>query len=236
MTVQMDDRLVLEGQEYAIHGISLEDCPLPGLRRYMGLLDQTFSACWRGHRCEWEIRDDRLVLVDVMLFMPEDQPTVTLREALPGHPNGVQADWFSGKIELPRGCELDLGEGFAMYEETLVLTLCDGRLMQRRIVDNLSAAAAAALRIQEQRLSVKKAAQRTASASRATAVLPLEESEEPDSAVELECEEFMLAAMMGTVDDEVLRQWRAFHARAIGSANPRETLLLEVVDRVMSTA
>lgn len=80
------------------------------------------SACWRGYRGTWEIRENALYLVEVTGF-PEyrDKPPIL-------------ADWFTGVLRIPRGKQLvgfHMGFG-ALYEEELHIKIEKGLVTARR--------------------------------------------------------------------------------------------------------
>lgn len=134
MTAQIHERLILDGEQ-----TSMASCPdLP--RDHPRLLQRSseaalangedsilFStACWRGYQGTWEIEDDVLYLVDVRggwILRGEGR---------------LEADWFSGELRVPRGELLNyIHMGFAStYEEELILTIEEGAVVDRQVIDN----------------------------------------------------------------------------------------------------
>lgn len=219
MTIQISDRILIDGAEHSITGISLDNASWPSVRQYIASV-QSFSACWRGYYAKWKVESDRLVLVDLTIMWAGQAAYLTYQEVFPESPQGVIADWFTGDIEVPQGQNLDLGHDFSMYEETLILSLKDGLVTGRQLRDNREAAAARTLEIEQ----LYKPLSRTS-----TPVAEDEYSEEEETEIEKVCGEFMFAAMMGTIDGDTRDEWRSFYASAILHASPEERSLLEIV-------
>jgi hypothetical protein len=62
------------------------------------------TACWDGHIAEWEIRDDKLFLVDLLAWIKEEgagecRKKVGLEFLFEGT-SAVFADWFTGQMIL----------------------------------------------------------------------------------------------------------------------------------------
>ncbi|WP_026370248.1 hypothetical protein [Kallotenue papyrolyticum] len=134
MTAQIGERLILDGQ-----AVEMMFCPpLPaGHPRIIELDEETaqhdtedtilFStACWRGYRGTWEIRDGQLWLIDL-------RGRLRLQGETP-----LLADWFSGTLRVPRGALLHyvhMGFG-SIFEEELHLRIEQGRVIDSRVIDN----------------------------------------------------------------------------------------------------
>jgi hypothetical protein len=219
VTIQIRDRILIDGEEHSITGISLDNASWPSVRKYIASV-QSFSACWRGYYAKWKVESDRLVLVDLTIMWAGQAAYLTYQDVFPDLPQGVIADWFTGDIEVPQGQNLDLGHDFSMYEETLILSLKDGLVTGRLRRDNRDAAAARTLEIEQLYKPLPRVS---------TPVTGDEYPEEEETEIEKVCGEFMFAAMMGAVDDETREEWRFFYASAILHASPEEKSLLEIV-------
>ncbi|MEI6025298.1 MAG: hypothetical protein WCT47_01225 [Betaproteobacteria bacterium] len=226
MTQQIRDRLVLDGEEHAIPPIDLSNCRWQQVRRYISSV-QKFSACWRGYHCKWELRNGHLFLVDITIMWSGRKDWLEFEEVFPGQLSGVPGDWFSGEIEVPQGERLDLGRDYWMDEETLMLSISNGVVISARRRDNRQDAADRARRIAERYASV----QETVAAAKLNP--PPDEPEEPATEIEAQCDEFMMAAMMGTIDEADVARWRRFYVAVKDSASPEESLLLEVVNNAI---
>lgn len=134
MTAQIHELLILDGVK-----MSMAFCPpLPdGHPRIYepssdgGVRDEGDSifrstACWRGYRGTWEIRDGRFYLVELL-------GQFRLREGGP-----VFAEWFSGVLRVPKGEMLHyvhMGFG-SIYAEELHIKIENGVVVATRIIDN----------------------------------------------------------------------------------------------------
>src|SRR5262249_15994496 len=112
-TAQAPDRLRLNAKEYFLHTNPLETYleKNPNARPQS---DWMSTHNWRGYSASWEIREDRLVLVDVEVLGSKSEPGKSeskaglpeLRSVLPSvfpHQKEVFADWFSGHLVVPQG-------------------------------------------------------------------------------------------------------------------------------------
>jgi uncharacterized protein (TIGR02996 family) len=92
MTVQVCDTLVHHGQEYVLNCLPLESCKLPRPE-----FDSMSTACWRGYIGRWEVRRDRLCLIN--LYGPtHNQDRDAVEEMFPGCGGVAEAVWFSGEV------------------------------------------------------------------------------------------------------------------------------------------
>lgn len=224
--MQIRDRLLLEGEEYPISTISLKESPWLDVKRYISSVKR-FSACWRGYYSKWEIRGDHLILVDLTIMWSGRSESLEFSEIFPDCPEGVLADWYSGEIEVPQGEELDLGHNYSMYQETLVLSFSRGVLTGRHLRDNRKEAEDEAKRIEGEYSSIRQAVSESKSNK------PVEDEDIPETEIEVKCGDFMIEAMMGTVDEDVRVRWVSFYEAAVDSATANEKLLLEVVNNVL---
>ena len=104
-------------------------------------LVSTSSACWRGYVGTWEVKDDKLYLVDIEATISnhrtENYNTVGLDYFFPGKEE-VFASWFSGEIRIPIGDLLryvHMGYG-SVFEEDLYLTIESGIIVSRITMKN----------------------------------------------------------------------------------------------------
>lgn len=227
MTRQIPDRLTLEGAEQVISPIDLTESPWPHVRRYISSV-RKFPACWRGYHCKWDLRNRHLFLVDMTIMWSGRQAWLTFNDVFPRQLTGVPASWFSGEIEVPQGERIALGHDFWMHEQTLTLSFALGVLMGSAVRDNRQAAAAEAQRLTERYAPLRKSAL-NAKARQAFGGI----DEEPKTAIEAQCDEFMMAAMMGVIDKAAFSRWRRFHEAVDDSASPADAILLELVNTVV---
>lgn len=142
-TAQIPDGISYQGQGYAlysqpIHALLRSE---PGVRtrveRYIG---PRCSASWSGLRAEWLVEDDRLYLLRLEANPCEREPDVVPLRKL-GARRGetrIFAGWFSGELRIPQGRELEyVHMGFqSVFERDLFLTIEEGRVVGRRVVEN----------------------------------------------------------------------------------------------------
>lgn len=134
MTAQFREKLIYNGEEY---GMAAE--PLyPYLESKDIKFESTSTACWRGYYGTWEIRNNKLFLVDLVAFTEEHKDVRF--DYLFHRQNEVFADWVTEEIRIPRGEMLQyIHMGYAsIHEEDLFLNIQDGILINSRIVDNRS--------------------------------------------------------------------------------------------------
>lgn len=97
----------------------------------------TSTALWRGYVGNWEIIDDRLYLVKLQGILG-DGSEVELSNVFPGFSDRVFAHWFSGKIRIPRGRQVEyvhMGYG-SQYEQDLFLEFKKGVLVNHELIDH----------------------------------------------------------------------------------------------------
>ena len=122
MTNQAPETIIYEGVKYDLRGYALEQHK-PKIEFH-----PVGSFCWRGYRGTWEIRDEKLYLVNLIawrhdpnsrrmvpqirvdenadFYMGEreefDFLELALQDIFPESPaEGVFADWFTGELAIP---------------------------------------------------------------------------------------------------------------------------------------
>jgi hypothetical protein len=124
MTAQMHEKLILNGDE-----TSMAFCPPIPVANPRISENKRFginTACWRGYRGTWEIKESRFYLVAL-------SGRYRLR---PGEP--ILADWFSGVLRIPKGkILLSVHMGFgSVYEEEVHIKIEKGLVTATRVIDN----------------------------------------------------------------------------------------------------
>lgn len=134
MTAQIHEILIYDGNE-----TSMAFCPPlaednPRIKR---LTDEEFkedglggiifsTACWRGYKGTWEIKEDRFYLVGL-----KGRYRLTGSEPL-------FADWFTGVLRIPRGemiLYVHMGYG-SVFEEELHVKVEQGIVTATKVIDN----------------------------------------------------------------------------------------------------
>lgn len=142
MTAQVQEALRFRGKDYGMAA-----CPLEGAfhtLRPRPAFVFPHTACWRGYVGTWEVRDDRLHLVDLAGQVVDGETQghrhCGLADVFPEAPSsgGVFADWVTDWLRVPDGEMLHyvhMGFG-SQYERDLFLGVHLGRLVAVRTVDN----------------------------------------------------------------------------------------------------
>lgn len=142
-TAQIPDGISYEGRGYALYSqpihalLRAKPDVQARVERYIG---PRCSASWSGLRAEWLIEDGRLFLVRLEANPCDREPDVIPLRKL-GARRGetrIFAGWYSGELRLPQGEELEyVHMGFeSVYERDLFLTVENGQVVGRRVVEN----------------------------------------------------------------------------------------------------
>lgn len=135
MTAQFAETLIYEGK-----AVSLLSNPLTDYFRLGGHdpgFQSTSTALWRGYIGTWEIMNDRLYLIALRGTL-ESGEKACLESVFPGFPDRVFAHWFSGRLRIPQGRQLEyvhMGYG-STYERDVILTLKTGALIGQEVRTN----------------------------------------------------------------------------------------------------
>jgi hypothetical protein len=139
-TAQQGDVLLLDGKKYSIYTNPLE----PYLQANPGKLpksDVVSTGLWRGYVANWEIKGDRLLLVDVGVLKFVEQSgqkgfstelNSVMSRMFPNEKT-VLAKWFSGHIIVPNGKLVHyVHMGYAStYEKYIVLRIEKGSVTRK---------------------------------------------------------------------------------------------------------
>ena len=133
MTAQAGERLIFKGEETWMAAEPLNQY-LQNVNDIKFVSPST--ACWRGYYGQWEIKDDKLYIVELKAYL-EGYREVGLDYLFPRQ-NEVFANWFSGEIRMPQGEMLDyVHMGYAsLYERDLILVFENGLLTNEYVIDN----------------------------------------------------------------------------------------------------
>lgn len=150
MTTQLPEILIYEGVKHNIQAYVLEQIRPKIEFHPIG------SFCWRGYRGTWEIKNDKLYLVDLTawrhdptsrrivpqirvnedskLFIGEreefDCEELALKNIFPESPvEGVFVDWFTGELSIPWG-ESNTNE---QYKKFLIFNIINGKIKDKHI-------------------------------------------------------------------------------------------------------
>lgn len=110
MTTQVSDIIIHHGEKQRLHSHPLEE-----YFQKMRLADPSYvkpfpikcTSAWRGYQALWEIKDQRLYLVDVNTALwyddEEEERGAALLKVFPDSNGEVLADWFSDVLHIPQG-------------------------------------------------------------------------------------------------------------------------------------
>ncbi len=133
-TAQFPDVLIYEGKEHSLFSNPLEsyygpDRPRPPFKMW-------HTANYRGYVATWEIDKGMLYLKKIKARL--DGKEVGLDYLFPGNNGRVAATWFTGKLRVPQGKQLQyVHAGYrSVYEQELILTLKDGKVTDKEVIDN----------------------------------------------------------------------------------------------------
>ena len=126
MTTQVQERIIIEGERYPlINSLSLpEDESIIQIKR-KGFIEKS-TNCWRGYVGTWEIKDDKLYLIDFSSGM---------YDVLVNLP--ILADWITGIGMVATG---DMIKGsswnITRYESEMHLTFENGLVVNTKNLKN----------------------------------------------------------------------------------------------------
>ncbi|WP_103664191.1 hypothetical protein [Gracilimonas amylolytica] len=135
MTAQIKETIKYEGRTLSMAAEPLNSY----LRNRYDLqvqLNSLGTACRRGYMGEWEVKDDKLYLTNLKINLSHDSRK-GVETLFPGQQE-VFAEWFTGEVRIPTGYRLQyVHMGYAsVYEKDLFLMFEEGKLIDKRIVDN----------------------------------------------------------------------------------------------------
>ena len=126
MTTQVQERIIIEGERYPlINSLSLpEDESIIQIKR-KGFIEKS-SNCWRGYVGTWEIKDDKLYLIDFSSGMYD----VLVNLPIP-------ADWITG-VGLVATGDMIKGSSWDItrYESEIHLTFENGLVVKTQNINN----------------------------------------------------------------------------------------------------
>ncbi len=136
MTAQIGEILIYKGEK-----IVMESEPFNEYLFKLNKIDQLklpirSTACWRGYYGKWEIKDDKLYLIDIEVHSFTSGKS-NVGHIFPGQEQ-VFAEWYTGSLSLPQGKLLEyIHMAYdSIYEENHILEIRNGILVGKRIIDN----------------------------------------------------------------------------------------------------
>ena len=126
MTTQVNEQIIIDGKEYP-----LINCPpLPEddliIQRNSNELYEKSTACHRGYVGYWEIKNDKLYLIDF------SSPNYELIESPP-----IFADWVSYEVKIATGEIIETSSwAIETYETEMHLTIENGSIVKTKNIEN----------------------------------------------------------------------------------------------------
>lgn len=135
MTAQFAETLIYQGESVSLLSNPLND--YFSLGGHNPGFQSTSTALWRGYLGTWEIVNDRLYLIELRATL-ESGEEAYLESVFPGFHDRVFAHWFSGKLRIPQGKQLEyVHMGYSStYERDVLLTLQNGVVVKQEIRHN----------------------------------------------------------------------------------------------------
>ncbi|MGY8914038.1 MAG: hypothetical protein ACKVJF_03020 [Flavobacteriales bacterium] len=140
MTIQIKESILIDGEEYKM----VTEPLLPYLKELTNktIFQCETSACWRGYLGTWELKNNKLYLIELTGNVGDAdfrfRSSVGLDYLFPNKKE-VHADWFTGVISIPDG-EIP-GSGYPnflpSYANNLLLHFDKGSLQDFKWVDTL---------------------------------------------------------------------------------------------------
>lgn len=126
MTIQITEKLIFNGEKVEMRVSSSPTLPKDRPQIIDGDDGFAMSACWRGYVGTWEVKTDKLYLVELSgQYMLKDNAPIF-------------ADWFTGTIVAPQGGIIHhpghIGE--CLHEADLCITIESGNVLKTETVDN----------------------------------------------------------------------------------------------------
>lgn len=132
MTAQATEKLYIFDEEYQIQGEPLS--------KYLELLkdiklSSPHTGCWRGYIGTWEIKNNKLYLVDFYGYTEDGDVGI---DYLFKNKKEVIASWYTGELRVPQGKMIKyIYAGFgSIYEKELIFHIQNGIIKKIKIKDN----------------------------------------------------------------------------------------------------
>lgn len=139
-TGQIPDYLIINKDTIAIFSNPLEQyLELTGKRELIDFVGCGSTACWRGYKASWKLKNDSLFLIRITSCHNDCGLKIqdANLEKMFGT-NEVFAYWFNGKIVAPKGKLVQyIHMGYAsIYEKELHFTFKNGLKTEQKLVSN----------------------------------------------------------------------------------------------------
>ena len=187
-----------------------------------------------GYKAHWEVRGNQVWLIEFNTRLG-NRTHLRLEDLFPSEDSGVLAYWMSETIEIPQGEWLDSGCSIYVSEETILLNIDKGFIINRSLRNNVESA-----RLSKEKDDADSLRMRARIAERKQRQLEGKEDPRdelpPESPIEAEAWEYLFQAMLGEIDAETIEEWEQFLLMARKTATKVELDALELTDRAIRGA
>lgn len=145
MAAQLPDIIVVNGQRMDLYSNPLEQYLIRENKKRPAF--RTHASCKRGYIATWEIKN-------MQLYLKSAEAEVVRRSLLFGNKlvkfnigmlipqaakNPIKADWFSGKLRMPRGSRTAYEhQGYdSRFEREIIITVDQGNVIKMVTLDNV---------------------------------------------------------------------------------------------------
>ncbi|MBC3881571.1 hypothetical protein H8K35_08270 [Undibacterium sp. LX40W] len=137
MTAQFAEELHYNGIEMRLFSLPLESSP--HYQEYAPKIQCNCTALWRGYIGKWEIVDHSLYLIGIKGETVEGL-NIQLSDIFPGCCDRIFAEWYTGKLRVPRGDCMDYVHMgfFSTYEEDLLIFVENGIVKISETISNIN--------------------------------------------------------------------------------------------------
>lgn len=142
MAAQKADIIVMDGEQLELYSNPLEEYWMKRKKKRPHFY--SLDVCRRGYIATWNIQDGQLFLSNIegdvekrSLFGGKSKKcTLKMLFKKPGA-EGVKADWFSGKLRIPRGkmTQYEHSGYDSRFERELIITIDKGNVIKLATLD-----------------------------------------------------------------------------------------------------
>lgn len=142
MAAQLADIIWMDGEKMDLYSNPLEEYFLKRRKKRPGFYP--LDVCRRGYVATWEIKDNQLFItnlegdIESSSIFSRKVVKCSIKTVFKKAPStGVKADWFSGKLRIPRGNMTQYEDtGYdSRFERELIVTVERGDVIKIRTLD-----------------------------------------------------------------------------------------------------
>ena len=142
MAAQLADIIWMDGEKMDLYSNPLEEYFLKRRKKRPAFF--ALDVCRRGYVATWEVRENQVFLtqlegdIESSSFFSKKNVKCSVKTIFkkPG-PNGVKAEWFSGKLRIPNGNMTQYEDtGYdSRFEREIIITVDRGDVIKVRTLD-----------------------------------------------------------------------------------------------------